>query len=190
MADSSTAENSPQLLNLVGQVLEESRVRWGAIGALAVAYHGWVRASMDADALITLRDSDVNMEELLQGLRSRGWKVEYRDGGPGDPLGFVVRIQDDRGNQVDLIGAIRNLDPKFFERTVKADLGGLSLAIASPEDLIALKVYAGGPKDLEDAAGVMEILGPDLDRELLLSLCRGFGPEELKSCERLLDRQG
>jgi hypothetical protein len=186
MADSSLAENSPQLLNLVGQVLEGSRVRWGAIGALAVAYHGWVRASMDADALITLRDSDVNMEELLRRLRIKGWQVEYRDGGPGDPLGFVVRIQDDRGNQVDLIGAIRNLDSKFFERTVEADLGGLSLAIASPEDLIALKVYAGGPKHLEDAAGVLEILGPDLNRELLRSLCRGFGPEELERCERLL----
>jgi hypothetical protein len=127
------------------------------------------------------------MASLLERLRGKGWKVEFKEGDEGDPLGFVVRIHDDAGNQVDLIGGIRRLDPGFFDRVVEADLQGLNLLFASPEDLVALKIFAGGPKDLEDAAGVVEVAGEALDRALLIRLCRRFGPEEEKRCEKLLN---
>ena len=186
MADFPVAANSPQLLAQVGQVMDEAGVRWCAIGALAVAYHGWVRASMDADALVTMRDSKVNSEQLIALLRSRGWEVEFRDGDMGDPIGFVIRIRDGQRNMVDLIGGIRKLDPAFFERRIDTELDGMKLRFASVEDLVALKIFAGGPKDLEDAAGVLEIRGASINRELLVSLCHRFGHETEKRCKRLL----
>lgn len=128
----------------------------------------------------------MDIKSFLERLRSYGWDVEFREGEPGDPLGFVIRIRDRGGNQVDLIGGIRRLDPRFFERVIEAELNGLNLLISSPEDLIALKIHAGGPKDLEDAKGVLEVLDSAIDRSLLLSLCHRFGHEEEKRCKRLL----
>jgi hypothetical protein len=43
------ATSSPQLLDQVGRILESKGISWATIGALAVAYHGVVRASLDAD---------------------------------------------------------------------------------------------------------------------------------------------
>lgn len=184
-ADSSPA-NSPLLLDQIGRTLDESGVRWAAIGALAVAYHGTIRASYDADALISLKGSRTDLDQLAVTLRSSGLKVAVREGEPGDPLGFVVRIQDRTGGQVDLIGGIRKLDPDFFARAKRATIDGIKLRFASAEDLIALKVYAGGPKDLEDAEGVIRVQAGRLDQDLLRRLCKGFGARAAKSCGRLL----
>lgn len=188
MPPENQASSAAELLHRVGQVLGDSCIPWATIGALAVAYHGWVRASLDADALITLRDSGIDTAILTERLRNRGWKVELREGDAEDPLGFVFRIQDEAGNQVDLIGGIRGLDPAFFQRALETEFNGLHLHVASPEDLIALKVFAGGPKDLEDAAGILDVMGSSINQALLIKLCRKFGPEEAKRCSGLLER--
>lgn len=187
MDEAAGASNPLQLLRETGRLLDAEGVRWAAIGALAVAYHGWIRASLDADALITLRGSSLDLEGLAARLREAGLKVEVRVGDNDDPLGFVLRLEDRAGNQVDLIGGIRRLDAGFFDRIIEDALGGSPLKFASAEDLVALKVFAGSAKDMEDAAGVVEILGPSLDQERLIGLCRGFGPEEESRCRKLLE---
>jgi hypothetical protein len=182
--------DAPHLLAAIGKALEEAGVKWAVIGAMAVAYHGWVRASLDADALLSLRGSSLDLDQLSDMLRSRGWRVETRMGEPGDPLGFVLRVHDEAGNQADLIGGIRKLDPGFWERVVGEDWQGARLRVSSAEDLIALKLYAGGPKDLEDAEGVIRVQSGRLDLALLRRLCKGFGARVSKSCERLLAKAG
>jgi hypothetical protein len=169
--------SSPQLLDRIGRILESQKARWAAIGALAVAYHGVVRASLDADALISLKGAGLDLDTLARLLSDQGLTVEVRMGEEGDPLGFVVRIFDAERNQVDLIGGIRKLDPGFFDRALSDEFDGLKLRFASPEDLIALKVYAGGPKDMEDAKGVLEVQSGAIDKDLVLSLCRRFGAD-------------
>lgn len=181
-----SARNPVHFLHLVGQELDALDVQWSAIGALAVAFHGIVRASLDADALVTFRNSRCNLEQMAEVLRSRGWDVEVRQGEPGDPLGFVLRISDDKRQQVDLIGGIPRLDPEVFQRSIMSDLEGMRLRMVAPEDLIALKIYAGGPRDMEDAKGVLEVTGKSLDRDLLLRLCQRLGSEEHERCRALL----
>lgn len=182
--------NSPRLLDQVGRILDALGAPWAAIGALAVAYHGPIRASYDADALISLKGSSVDLGQLGDYLRESGWKVDVREGEQGDPLGFVVRILDKAGNQVDLIGGIRKLDPDFFGRARRTTVEGMKLRFASAEDLIALKLFAGGPKDLEDAEGVIRVQAGRLDSALLRKLCKGFGARVAKSCERVLAKAG
>ena len=187
MSDSKEAGSSPQLLNDIGKLLDGKHVRWATIGALAVAYHGLYRASLDADALISLKGADLDLESLAAILRSQGLSVDARMGEEGDPLGFVLRITDGRSNQVDLIGGIPRLDPDFFQRATEDEFDGMRFRMASPEDLIALKVYAGGPKDIEDAKGVIEVQEAGIDHELLLRLCKRFGPESEAVCRKLLE---
>jgi hypothetical protein len=128
------------------------------------------------------------MERITLKFKGQGWSVDSRVGDEEDPLGFVIRISDEHANQVVLIGGIRKLDPEFFDRSIPSDLENLVLRISSPEDLVALKLFAGGPKDLEDGYGVMEVIDIGLDRELLLRLCQRFGSIEVTACERLFQK--
>jgi len=107
-------------------------------------------------------------------------------GDAGDPLGFVLRIMDEAGNQADLIGGIRKLDSVFWNRVIEEKWDGMHLRISSAEDLIALKLFAGGPKDLEDAEGVLRVQAGRLDLDLIRKLCKSFGARAGKACEALL----
>jgi hypothetical protein len=186
MADKLDGSSPPELLNRIGAMLDAQSVNWATIGALAVAYYGPVRASLDADALISLKDANLDLDGLAKILSAEGLTVETRMGEEDDPLGFVLRIFDNDRNQVDLIGGIRRLDPDFFKRTLVDEFYGLRFRMASPEDLIALKLYAGGPLDLEDAKGVLTIQSAVIDKELVLSLCRRFGANVEISSRKLL----
>jgi hypothetical protein len=177
--------NPLRLLHEVGRILDREGVSWAAIGALAVAYHGFVRASLDADAIVTFKGSRTDLERLGSSLRAQGWKVDVRKGEPGDPLGYVIRILDAGENQVDLIGGISRMDSTLFDRAITDELEGRSMRIVSPEDLIALKVFAGSAQDLADAAAVVEIQGDALNRNLIHDLCGRFGPEEKKRAQKL-----
>ncbi|MEO6096401.1 MAG: nucleotidyltransferase [Fibrobacteria bacterium] len=184
MADKQASGSPPEMLDRVGRILDASAVQWATIGALAVAYHGFVRASLDADALISMRGSGMDLDALAQLLIRDGFTVKVSMGEDDDPLGFVVRILDTEGNQVDLIGGIKRLDPAFFDRALVDEFDGMKLRFASKEDLIALKVFAGGPKDIEDIKGILEVQGDAIAKDLALSLCRRFG----KAAEELFGK--
>lgn len=179
--------NPLRLLREAGDILDQEGIQWAAIGALAVAYHGIVRASLDADAVVTFKGSRTDLERLGPILRMKGWTVDVRKGDPGDPLGYVIRILDAEENQVVLMGGISRMDSALFNRVLTDDLEGLPMRIVSSEDLIALKVFAGSAQDMTDAASVVEIQGEALDRNLTLALCKGFGSEEAKRAEQLLN---
>ena len=182
----SDSPDPARLLGKVGVVLEACGVNWAVIGAMAVAYHGWVRASLDADAMISMKGSSLDLEQLAGKLRAEGWTVEVRMGDPGDPLGFVVRIDDPAGNHADLIGGLKRLDPLFFDRAIVEDWEGVRLRIASVEDLIALKVFAGRAKDLEDAQGILQVRAPSVNKEMVRKLCRAFGTQASRACDKVL----
>ncbi|HEY7817095.1 MAG TPA: hypothetical protein VIG29_02670 [Vicinamibacteria bacterium] len=52
------------------------------------------------------------------------------------------------------------------------DLGGTSVPLIDPEDLIIAKVLAGRPKDVEDARGVWRLHGRALDAARIRRILR------------------
>ncbi len=186
MNNSGPVPSSLHLLHQVGLVLEAESIRWGAIGAVALAYHGVIRASLDADAIITLKNSQTDLDSLAEKFRVAGLSVDLRMGEEGDPIGFVLRVTDNLNNQVDLIGGLRRSDPELFDRLLSIDFDGLPLFMASAEDLLALKLFAGGPQDLADARSLIEILGEQTDLALLRRVCERFGKSVSALCEKIL----
>lgn len=65
------------------------------------------------------------------------------------------------------------------------DLGGLSLPLPTPEDLLIMKAVAHRPRDLVDAEAIMEA-HPRLDRRRVRSWVRQFA-EALETPEILVD---
>ena len=64
-----------RLLDVI-DVLDRSRVPYVIVGAIAAAYHGVVRASRDADAVVSLPSAD--LPALVQRLKVAGFEVEVR----------------------------------------------------------------------------------------------------------------
>jgi len=54
-----------------------------------------------------------------------------------------------------------------IDRAIHVDLSGVPVPFASAEDLILHKLFAGRPRDIEDAAGVVMIKGDSLDWDYL-----------------------
>jgi predicted nucleotidyltransferase len=185
MTEKQEGLSSPQMLDQVGRILEDHHLDWAAIGGMAVAYHGVFGAGLEADALISLEDTGMDMDALARILSAQGWSVDTRMGEAGDPLEFVLRVTDGNANQVNLIGGIARLNPDFFKRSIEDEIDGMKLRFATPEDLIALKIYAGGPQDLEDVKGILAVQEGAIDKGLILSLCRRFGASAVINCNKL-----
>lgn len=172
---------SPLLLAAVALELDSRGIGYVVIGAMAAAVHGVVRASLDADALV---DASVQrLADLSTRLESRGWRVELRRGGIDDPIGAVLTVVDGHGNRVDLLAGLRGAEPATFQRALEVPFEGVALRVAGLEDFVAMKAYAGGPRDLDDARRVLAVAAGGVDEPLVRRIAASYGRE----CVAVLD---
>jgi predicted nucleotidyltransferase len=168
----------------VAESLARRGVRYAVIGAMAAAVHGVVRASLDADAIVALHIREAQL--LRQSLIDEGYEVVLRTGEVDDPIPGLLEIRDLHSNRVDLLIGLRGMDPELLNRTRQVWLGEVILAIVGREDFIAMKAFAGGPVDLEDARAVVELDRESLDLELLRRLAQRFGRDATRAVEDLI----
>jgi hypothetical protein len=179
------AGQSPLLLLDVANILERENVSYAVVGAMAAAFHGFVRASVDADAVLFL-DRPYSFEWTV-ALRKAGWRVNRRQGGEDDPIPWVVAVSDKYGNRVDLLIGLRGIDAGTRARTVTGTLGGATIRFVGAEDLLAMKLFAGGPRDVEDVRGILRAECVPLDKTLLKKLVERYGRKELRLLNSLLE---
>lgn len=124
------------------------------IGAAAMAGHGAARSTGDVDLLCVDR----------RVLRSSAWppseelSADVRFGDVDDPLDGVVRARVGRGRPVDVIFLFRPWAEGILARAAarpRVSLQGVPLAVPDVADLILLKLYAGGPRDLADIRALL-----------------------------------
>jgi hypothetical protein len=63
----------------------------------------------------------------------------------------LLAVSDAFGNRVDLLAGLRGLDEEAFTRAVNVPFHSETLRVIGKEDFIAMKVFAGGAQDMEDA---------------------------------------
>jgi hypothetical protein len=178
---------SALLLLDVIDLINKEQIPYAVIGALAVSFYGPVRASLDVDALISLSPHAKVLDRLKIAISEAGLKAIIKRGGGDDPLLGVMLIEDKYANQVDLILGVRGLDEAAFGRVRPGRLHGETMNIIAPEDLIAMKIFAGSAKDLDDARGIWQVSKEGIDRDLLKRLTANYGRRELKVLEDILD---
>ena len=168
----------------VADVLVRQDVSYAVVGAMAAAVHGVVRASLDADALVLLQVREA--ASLRRSFDAAGFITELRIGDPDDPIPALLDLRDAHGNRVDLLIGLRGLDPQALSRAVAVGFLGGVLRIIGREDLIAMKVFAGGPQDLSDARAALQLDRESLDLELVRRLAARFGRSAERALESLL----
>jgi predicted nucleotidyltransferase len=144
------------LLTLLARVAERLRsagVDFCVIGAAALAVHGIVRATADLDLLVA--DS--------RPLQDDFWGADFSDvprdaraGEMDDPLGGVVRLGEPFQDRIDLVVAKPSWHRAVIANAEPVDVLGVEVAVATAADLVALKLYAGGPQDAWDVHQLLD----------------------------------
>jgi predicted nucleotidyltransferase len=183
MRTKASGESTLLLLDAV-QILRAEQVDYAIIGAMAAAVHGAIRASRDADALLSVGLSALG--KLERCFQVAGFTTELRRGDMDDPISAVLTLHDQFENRVDLLVGIRGFDPQGFFRTLEVSFDGESLKFVGLEDFVAMKVFAGSPQGMVDARSALEAASEPPDADLLKKLASRYGPPIVRSLEGLL----
>lgn len=168
----------------VVEILARENIDYFIIGAFALSVHGLMRASSDVDALLSL--SYARLAEASKKFEAAGFAVTLRRGDDDDPILSMLVLGDSHGNRVELLGGLRGLDPASFSRALEVQFRGVKLRIASREDFIAMKCFAGSAQDLADARAAFEGAQGPVDIDLLRAVTRRFGRDAADRLQELL----
>jgi hypothetical protein len=175
---------SALLLLDAASLLTDEGITYAVIGALAAAVHGVIRASVDADAVVPVEIA--GLRELERKFVAAGFQTQLREGDFADPVPAVLALADRYGNRVDLLGGLRGLEPAAFARAISVPFQGEALRVIGREDFIAMKIFAGGPKDMTDAHTALRVAGAAVDLALVRRLARLYGSATLDAFEQML----
>jgi hypothetical protein len=157
-----------ELLSALSAALSELRARWYLFGAQAAMV--WGRPRLTADIDVTVRQETEDPERLVRTLEARGFSLRV-----GDADDFIRRtrvfpfLHVASGLPLDIVLAGPGLEDLFLLRARPITMAGVVVPVISPEDLIATKILAGRPKDIEDVRGILRERLPDLDVALIRS---------------------
>lgn len=158
------------LLARVVAALQEAEIRFAVIGAVALPTLGVSRATLDIDLLTTdLRSLDARQWLTLE---DAGIEVDPRRGDADDPLLGVVRFSQQGDTDVDLVVGRHAWQTRAVTRARELQVSGLVLPVVRGEDLILLKLFAGGPQDAWD---VQQALAGPQRAELMAAVERDLG---------------
>lgn len=147
------------LLRRVHDRLSDTSIAHALIGAAALAVHGISRSTFDQDLLVT--DRRALDAATWAGLTDLA--VDIRHGDDDDPLAGVVRVVAPGDRDVDVIVGRHAWQRSIVVAAVLRDTPAGSIPVASPEGLVLLKLYSGGPQDLWDIEQLRAVGGPALD---------------------------
>jgi hypothetical protein len=143
---------------------DAAKLPYVVVGGYALALQGLVRATMDVDFVLSLKQSDYEKAEKVLGqlgLQSRlpiraheviKMRKEYIENRNLLAWSFV-----DFKNPAKQVDILINHDLKEF-KIIKVSIGGRKISVASLQDLLEMKMAAGRPQDLVDVQNIREKL--------------------------------
>lgn len=150
--------------------LRDVGVRHVIVGGTAVILHGVPRTTADLDLVV--QEDPANMRRLVSVMNRLG----YRPRAPVDPAelcdpearrvwieekgmrAFTFVLPGHPLSDIDIVIGSPIAYEDLAGRAERVDAGGLVLAIASIEHLIAMKLVAGRAQDLADADALRRLL--------------------------------
>lgn len=150
-----------EILSKIGSCLNNRSVPYMIIGGQAVLIYGEPRLTRDID--ITLGVGINNLNKITGIISELGLKPI-----PADIESFVKQtmvlpaIDEASGIRVDFIFSLTPYEEQAIRRSRKISILGQDVSFASPEDVIIHKIFAGRPRDIEDARTII-LKNPEMD---------------------------
>ena len=145
-------------------------LRFAVLGGLAVSTWGVIRATEDIDIIADSEPNPIRSPALRAKIKERledlGGSVEWRVGGYDDPIPLLLRVELSpafRRVRADILWAHKPWQREAVQRAIGVDVEGTTIPVLHPEDLILMKLDAGGPQDLLDVKELLTVAQPQLD---------------------------
>jgi hypothetical protein len=184
-------------LALAERVVEAAKalgIETALIGAAALAVHRYSRATEDID-LATVVDPRTQLVALDHALAASGLFTSLRLPDDDDPLGGVLvvwAVVDELDEPREVVEIVNFYNPWRIARTPanaailrSIALPTSALRCVTLEDLIALKLFAGG---FSDYADIVQLLARNPDADLHLIRKTGAPFDERKQLESLIQQ--
>ena len=144
-------------LRVLAAVLDDLCVPFALIGGHAV--NAWLEPRVTADVDVTIEANAALLAGIKTRLLSLGYRVA-REHGVSLPSGpdFIRWVSCDGALVVEMQVAKTHLQSRVIERAVRRDG---SIPVATPEDLLVLKLIANRPKDQADISGLVALSAMD-----------------------------
>jgi hypothetical protein len=147
----------------------QTKLNFALIGGLSLAAWGRVRATQDIDFLADSEPSpigNINIRRKLGNyLEHQRCRVEWRVGDYDDPVPLLLRLElPERYGKpsADILWAHKRWQRDALNRSITVRVASYQIRVLHPEDLILLKLEAGGPQDLIDIRELLEDPPPEL----------------------------
>ena len=143
-----------EILAALGRVLQKRSIPYMVIGGQAVLLYGEPRVTRDID--ITLGVDAGHLDELLELAKELSLRTL-----PDEVRKFVLQtmvlpcLHEDTGIRIDFIFSFTPYENQAIQRANRIQIQGTEVCFASPEDVIIHKVFAGRPRDMEDARSIL-----------------------------------
>jgi hypothetical protein len=174
----------------ISAVLRREQVDHALVGSVALAVHGFVRATRDLDFAVLVPPSP-RLASLADALRQEGYTVEVSYPSPDDELGGVVTVL---GADLDPIQIVNFYNPPRAPPALvreaidsAAATPGLPFPVVGIAALVALKLSTGAFRDEADVGDLLESR-PDAPLAEVRDVCVRHGVGE--GLARVLSRLG
>jgi predicted sugar kinase len=143
-----------ELLAALAHIFERLSLRWYLFGAQAAIVHGAARLTGDVDATVDL--GGLTTGALVAALQDGGFTLRA-----SDVDGFVERthvvplVHVASGMPADIVLAGPGLEELFLQRAQVHMVEGVAIPVACAEDIVAMKILAGRPKDIDDVVAIL-----------------------------------
>jgi hypothetical protein len=149
--------SSPQpvaeLLAALQRALSALGVRWFLFGAQAAILYGVARLSADVD--VTVDPGHRSAAELARALAAAGFAPRVPDvAGFAEATRVLPLVHAASGMPLDVVLSGPGLEEQFFAGAREHVIGDALVPVVCPEDLVAMKILAGRPRDLDDVAAI------------------------------------
>lgn len=162
-----------ELLCRTAQALTSAKIPYMIIGGQAVLVYGTPRMTQDIDITLALAPDEA--ARVIAIAEKAGWQVLPQD--PEDFVAstFVLPVRDmATGIRIDLIFSYTPFEREAIARAVPLVIDGVQVHYVTAEDLVIHKIFAGRPRDLEDARSVL-LKQPHVNRQYIVEWLRIMG---------------
>ncbi|NWF97971.1 MAG: nucleotidyltransferase [Nitrospirae bacterium] len=150
-----------EIISKIASKLKDHNIPYMIIDGQAVLLYGEPRLTRDID--ITLGVNIDSLEEILSIVNELSLKPVPQDVKSFVSQTMVLPVLDEpSGIRIDFIFSFTPYETEAIKRARTISLMGKEVAFASPEDVIIHKIFAGRPRDLEDARTII-LKNPNID---------------------------
>ncbi len=165
-----------ETLKDIASGLKRAEIPSMVIGGQAVAMYGRPRFTQDIDITIALTPNEA--EKIIRAVE-KSFAIL-----PDDIQRFIKETwvlpleHRETKTRVDIIFSITPFEREAIEKAREIEIDDVSVPYILPEYLVVQKIIAGRARDLEDAAGIMEVQSETIDIGEIERLIKTFGRGE------------